>query len=485
MGFLKRLFGGGSKPTHVAPVAPQPTLAKAHQQTEESEPAIPVAERSLTPTQLCQLLYFQDAKSRDKAFRIIVTNFGSLIFHIERRNARLKAMYKYWIVIGNLLREDVGNYDAILESAGCPVREYQSVDYRMVLADSDQCDADSVKALATAGADVDAKGKDGNTALIEAVKDVAPDKVKALIAAGANVNAKGNGGNTALIWAASKGDVSSVRALIAAGADVNARSDDGSTALIAASTCDVNCVRALIAAGADVNARGYKGGTALVDAAYLGDVSCVKALIAAGADVNAKSDSGEIPLAMARRSGRHDNVAALIAVGATELNSQQVALAPASEASAAGVGIGAKAKPEEATLVKAVKEGDSRKVRDLIAAGADVNVKNNDGDPIIISSIYRPDCLMVLIAAGADVNAKDSGGSTALIYAAYWGKSDIVKTLIAAGADVNAKDNRGDTALSEAASRRHSQSIQGRSTAAADACIEALIAAGAEGKETI
>ncbi len=56
-------------------------------------------------------------------------------------------------------------------------------------------DTDSVKALIAAGTDVNAKDKDGKTALMAASN---ADCVKALIAAGVDVNAKNNNGETAL-----------------------------------------------------------------------------------------------------------------------------------------------------------------------------------------------------------------------------------------------------------------------------------------------
>jgi ankyrin repeat protein len=59
--------------------------------------------------------------------------------------------------------------------------------------------------------------------------------VKALIAAGANVNAKDRFGETALMFAAAvTRNIRIVKLLIADGADVHAKTEDGDTALIIA-----------------------------------------------------------------------------------------------------------------------------------------------------------------------------------------------------------------------------------------------------------
>jgi len=44
------------------------------------------------------------------------------------------------------------------------------------------------------------------------------------------------------------------------------------------------------------------------------------------------------------------------------------------------------------------------------------------------------------LAAGTDVNAKDDGGSTPLHQVASWGEKEMVELLIAEDADLNAKD---------------------------------------------
>jgi len=87
--------------------------------------------------------------------------------------------------------------------------------------------------------------------------------------------------------------------------------------------------------------------------------------------------------------------------------------------------------------------------RELIEHGADVNATSRFNiTPLIEAASYNPPIVRFLIANGANVNARDVDGGTALMRAALLGRADNVKILIEAGADVNARDNKGGTALS-------------------------------------
>jgi len=188
-----------------------------------------------------------------------------------------------------------------------------------------------VQALLTTGADVNARDKDGHTALMAAVssflsKKDSADVVKVLMAKGADVNAKNNDGKTALMLAAREKDddhtAAILRLLLANGADVNTRDRDGRTALIhAADKGTTTAVLVLLDGGADVNARDKDGNTALMAAAnaWKDDISAsavVQALITKGGDVNAKNDKGQTALEIA---GRRTNISQLLKqAGATK-----------------------------------------------------------------------------------------------------------------------------------------------------------------------
>jgi ankyrin repeat protein len=57
------------------------------------------------------------------------------------------------------------------------------------------------------------------------------------------------------------------------------------------------------------------------------------------------------------------------------------------------------------------------------------------------------DVVQALLAKGAEVNAKANNGGTALMLASLAGHPDVVQALLAQGADVNAKTSGGVTAL--------------------------------------
>ena len=91
---------------------------------------------------------------------------------------------------------------------------------------------------------------------------------------------------------------------------------------------------------------------------------------------------------------------------------------------------------------KAAEEGNIEAVKQHLAAGTDVNVKNKFGSTPMHKAAGRghnKDVAELLIANGADVNAKDDNGWTPLHHAVPDGHKEIAELLIAKGGDVNAK----------------------------------------------
>lgn len=110
-----------------------------------------------------------------------------------------------------------------------------------------------------------------------------------------------------------------------------------------------------------------------------------------------------------------------------------------------------------AALYAAIKQGDSKLVKHLIDAGADVSgavEARADRIPLHAAAAAGHATLAVelLLAAGASVAAEDAWGSTPLHDAAAWGRAAAVRLLLGAGASATPVDARGRTPLHDAAS---------------------------------
>ena len=101
--------------------------------------------------------------------------------------------------------------------------------------------------------------------LIEVVKNNDINRVNSILNNGKeNINAKDRDGWTALIWASCKGDLEIVKLLVESGADIDAKDNDGWTALMRASWRGyLEIVQYLVEIGADINIKNKDGKTAL------------------------------------------------------------------------------------------------------------------------------------------------------------------------------------------------------------------------------
>jgi ankyrin repeat protein len=111
---------------------------------------------------------------------------------------------------------------------------------------------------------------------------------------------------------------------------------------------------------------------------------------------------------------------------------------------------------------QAAMHGNTKAVKQHLAAGVDVNAKDKYGrTPLHMTPINgHKEIVELLIAEGADVNAKTESGWTPLHSAADGGNKvcqQIAELLITKGADVNAKMEDGRTPLDFTKSKEHKE----------------------------
>lgn len=157
-------------------------------------------------------------------------------------------------------------------------------------------DAKTVKILAEAGADVNARSELlKQTMLMFAVSNGKADVVQALVDAGADVRAKDpDTGMTALAHAVmgKRSQMEIIRILLEAGANPDEGEILGMSMLnYAAVGGKSEVLQALIEGGADINVANEQGATALMAAVAARRTEAAKVLIDAGADTNASVNS--------------------------------------------------------------------------------------------------------------------------------------------------------------------------------------------------
>lgn len=189
----------------------------------------------------------------------------------------------------------------------------------------------------------------------------------------------------------------------------------------AAGRGDTNTVKTLLENSEDPSvASAYM----LRAAAYFGHLDIVNLLISRGADVDA-SDDGETALLVAIRGAQTKVVRRLIDAGADVR---------------ARLHGGASALHEAVRTYDVIETGATLEIIDqLLENGLHIEIEDDDGRTPFHGAAFcgRVDLLDGLLARGAKLDAKDRWQETPLDHACFNGHIEVVKFLISRGAEVN------------------------------------------------
>jgi len=405
---------------------------------------------------------------------------GALIHDGAKVDARDDSLWTPLILAASTGQVEI--VKALLK-AGADVNATNSVGSTALMLAARAGDATVVRLLLDAKSPVNAKGYMGMTALHYAAHEEKVDVMELLLAAGADISAQSEV-DTPLDVAAYWGHVDAVRRLLRHGCPVNVRSKEGIAPLdsaIMGENASTNVIRMLLDAGANINAQGGDGHTALICAAQLQTrAEVLEFLIQSHADLNKTDNQGWTALMLARQSGQDEAVKVLKAAGAQErtnlsyaaavgdLATLQLLLAKqdvnrpkqkelddavymavqnhhadvVKELLAHGANPNARMYGDWTAFVLACREGDVKIARQLLVAGADVNLpRSYNGDtPLMQAAAYMPaEFVNEIIAKGAQVNVMTRDGDTAAGWAAFGGKLENLKVLVEHGAEINTR----------------------------------------------
>jgi ankyrin repeat protein len=348
--------------------------------------------------------------------------------------------------------------------------------------------AEIAKILIEAHADLEAKDRDGFTALVHALKSGDQKLVKLLQDAGAKRSEHAEGSAEAAFMAAAKnGDCKRLQSLISGGVDVNTKrgTDEEAerTALIhAAENGHVEAVQFLLKAGARVDEKCGQGcdcaegadeshnRTALMHAAKAGHVEVIHVLLEAKASITAKDrdmgGGGRTPLHYAAETGQAEAIRVLVDGGAKVDAKDKSNTTPLMTAAAGGFALAVDAllelgadannvsKDGLTPLYFAASQGSAEVVAALLKAGARPESAEEGLSPLeAASSEGHQDVVKLLLKAGVPARGKGKKDKDALAHAALMGKTTVVQTLLEAGADPNEADEEKFTPLMAAVRR--------------------------------
>lgn len=237
-----------------------------------------------------------------------------------------------------------------------------------------------------------------------------------------------------LVRAANRSDAGVVSDLLQAGVPLTGypyRGTDPSHSpalFVAAGRGDVAMMRVLLEAGAGTNPKALS--LALGSAASSGNLDAFHLMVKSGADLSAQYNYNQTLLMAAASSGSPDMVKEVLK-NHEDVNASMSMPPPPCTPELQEANYCGKYGPEDGrtALMQAVSRADYGKpkegvdrvevVRLLLAAGADINARDREGNTAVILCEHNPGQLELLLKAGADPNARNNEGRTAMIVNYY------------------------------------------------------------------
>lgn len=306
-----------------------------------------------------------------------------------------------------------------------------------------------VRVLIAAKADLNVKNYHGVTPVMGAVGSGSISIVRTLVEAGASIDDKDDDGNTALMLAinSDKHIFDIIKYFVDSSANVNLQYKQGMSCLSKALMTGKNeLVKPLLEAGADVNHNDVRGRGALSNAVATEKCSLetIKALVEAGAVVDNIDTEGKTALFAAIARDNKEITQYLVSCGAS---------------------VHTRGKDGMTLLMTACKSGSFMCVPQIIKAGADIEAKGPDKMTALMFAVANEKCTKAMLAGKADVHARDKDENTALMHAVTggWGEArvGVVTQLIKNGSDVCASNSEGMSALHRAVSGWNNAALVG------------------------
>jgi ankyrin repeat protein len=199
--------------------------------------------------------------------------------------------------------------------------------------------------------------------------------------------------------------------------DNSAQNIDAQRLLAAAKSGNLPGMSTLMNDFPRLDVRDERGNTPLILAASENQIAASRMLINYGAEIDIRGENGFTALHVAAYFGHVDTVALLISHGA---NIENRLNPDPGKVGAAGT-----------PLWSAVRNGHENMVKLLIAAGADVDAKDGDQNPLLVYAVSLGNLQIVALLrqAGADASLFATNGHTAYSLAEASGRQDLMQLL--------------------------------------------------------